>query len=443
MNILRNIVLLLSQSVFRMVLNFGVAIVVARYLGPAGFGAVALALTIVTILTPLNKLGMDGIVSRDIARETGDGADRTLGSALALRFAGSAVQLVAALAIAWFIGPGDTVLLAMVAIVATGAILRIGEAGELWFRAKQQALPVVLANNLAVICSGGWRLGLVFVGAPVLWFASAEIVFALALSIALAVALHRAAGSGLRLSASWPRMRELIGESWPFLLSGAAALVYLKIDVLMLGHMASREDVGLYSAAARLPEAAYTLSAAIIWAVQSSVVRRYDQSRAAFERALANLLGALALVAYAVFIPMAVLSPWLMRLVFGPDFAGAGPLLAVLAVAGIFVYMRAGYGLWATLAKQGRFILVTNCLGAALNVGMNLYAIPAYGAAGAAVVTLISYIFAYYLAGIFYAPARRSFVLQSRALAMLEARGAAQELLAAYRARKRAPSEGF
>jgi PST family polysaccharide transporter len=71
--------------------------------------------------------------------------------------------------------------------------------------------------------------------------------------------------------------------------------------------------------------------------------------------------------------------------------------------------------------RQGELML-RSVLGAALNIVLNLGLIPAYGARGAALATLVSQTFAYVFANALFPSTRPLFRMQMRALLPLRAR---------------------
>ena len=53
--------------------------------------------------------------------------------------------------------------------------------------------------------------------------------------------------------------KKLFLESWPFILSGFAGLIYMRVDQIMIKNMISETALGEFSAAVRLSEVIYML----------------------------------------------------------------------------------------------------------------------------------------------------------------------------------------
>jgi Na+-driven multidrug efflux pump len=84
--------------------------------------------------------------------------------------------------------------------------------------------------------------------------------------------------------------------------------------------------------------------------------------------------------------------------------------------ASVPVALGLGKEYWLVVKGMGRFSLVSTCAGAASNAALNFWLIPRWGAAGAAVATVISQVLANQVAPWFYRPAREVFWLQWRGL---------------------------
>src|SRR3954454_19315686 len=93
-----------------------------------------------------------------------------------------------------------------------------------------------------------------------------------------------------------------------------------------------------------------------------------------------------------VALALGALAPWLVALLTNPRYQRAEEAVALLAFAGV-VY--AGYTVLAIgsgRARKTQFNWVVTGIGAAANIALNFWLIPAYGMVGAAISTLIAYV---------------------------------------------------
>jgi PST family polysaccharide transporter len=211
-------------------------------------------------------------------------------------------------------------------------------------------------------------------------------------------------------------VRSLLKESWPFLLSSLAVMIYMRIDQIMLASAVGSYEVGLYSAALRLSEIWYVIPMAIVGSVAPSLTATHGQSRAVYYGRLQRLFTSLVKLAYLVAVPMSLLSTPLIVLLFGPQYAGAGPVLAIHIWTAVFVFIGVATGPWIINEGLGRIQFYRTVIGAITNILLNLYLIPKYGAIGAAIATLLSQAVAVYFSFAFLSRTREVFGMMTKAI---------------------------
>jgi len=101
---------------------------------------------------------------------------------------------------------------------------------------------------------------------------------------------------------------------------------------------------------------------------------------------------------------------------FGVAYAAAAPVLVVQVWCGVFLVFAQTSGAWIMAERQARLNLYRSLLGLLVNVAANLVLIPAYGATGAAVGTLLSFMAAYFLFDFLVPRMRPMALLKLRAL---------------------------
>jgi len=295
--------------------------------------------------------------------------------------------------IAW-LRPDDRQSLWLVVILAAGTLFQAFNTIELWFNAQVQAKYPVLARNAAfLICALG-KIALILAEAPLVAFAWISLLETVLGAAGLVIA-YRARGECLReWIGRWSMAADLLKDSWPLIFSCIIIVVYLRIDQVMLGELAGSEAVGVYSVAVRLAEVWFFFSAAVYWSVLPGLIETRAASEALFYERLQKYYNLMALSAYAIAIPMTLLADWLVPTLFGTEYAEAGPMLAVLIWANLFIYLESARSAFFNAMNWYRIHFVTVALGAGLNVLLNLYLIPRYGGLGAAIASCIAYWFA-------------------------------------------------
>ena len=406
--------LMLDKSL-RLVIGVTIGIWIARYLGVQAFGQLSYAIAFVSLFSAVARLGLDKIVVRDLVRHP-DLKDEILGSTFIAKLTGGAVAMGLTLICIRLIEPDDTLTQTMVSIIAAGMIFQATDTADLWFQSRVQSKYTVFAKSFAFLLLSLVKVALILTGAGLLafaWAALAEIVIA---SIGMLVTFRAVGNPFGKLRASAARAKQLLAESWPYLLSGLAIMLYMRIDQVMLGKLAGTAEVGLYLAALRLSEAWYIIPTIIVSTLMPAVTRAKSTSLDDYYLIQKRLFIGLAGIAYLVAIPMTIFSTPLITLLFGAEYSGAGPVLAIHIWAALFVFLGVATSPWVANEGLARYRLYCTAAGAALNIFLNYLLIPGYGALGCALATTLSYGFSAWLANALSSKTRKLFYIQTRAL---------------------------
>jgi PST family polysaccharide transporter len=413
--ILNNTGWLFADRILRMGVGLFVGVWVARYLGAVQFGIYNYSFAFVTLFGFLASLGLDGIVVRDIVRDPSRNAE-IMGTSFVLKFVGGLMAAAAInISIAALRGQ-DTFTRLLVAIFTTGLIFQSFDTIGFWFQSQVQSRYVVWAKNGAFILVAMVKIALIFTHAPLEAFVCAA-VGEIILGAGGLIIAYRAAGGSLR-SWRWDRSRakSLLGDSWPLILSGVAIGVYMRIDQLMLGEMIGNHAVGLYSAAIRVSELWYFIPVAIASSVFPSIIEAKKISEELYMEKIAKLFRLMSLLSLSIVIPLTFLSGYVIRILYGTGFSGAGTVLAVHIWSAVFVFLGVAQGPWTLNEGLMKLSLQRTIIGAVANVILNLVLIPVYGIVGAAIATLISQALTSFLLNVTDKRTRRIFALQVQSL---------------------------
>ena len=406
---------LFADNILKMVVGLLVGIWVTRYLGPEKLGLLSYAIALVTLFSSIAMLGLDGIVVRNIVT-TPDRRDEILGSAFALKLASGLTATVLVLAATMALRPADNQTLLLVAITAIGLILQPFSTIDLWFQSQVKSKFSVWVRITTCLLIAVAKIPLVIYHAPLTAFAWAGAADVLLGSIGLVLAYRH---SALRITAwrcSMPMVRELFRDGVPLMLTDIVIYAYLRIDKIILGEISGDTELGIYAIAAMLAEAFYFIPMAIATALFPAVVAARESGEDIFHDRLQKYYNLMALLGYAVAVPVTLLACWLIPLMYGQAFAKAGPMLIGLTWAGLFYNLTIVRGQYLTAINWTRLHFVMDFLGCVANVSLNVILIPNFGGMGAVIATLISYWLTTHGLCFFYKPLRRSGMMMTRAM---------------------------
>ena len=410
-----NIGWLFVDRLVRQGLGLLVLIWMARYLGPALFGRLNYAAAYVALIWSFTDLGLSSIVVRNLVKKPDD-APGLLGAALFLRLGAVVTAWSIAVGGIHLLRPGDEVSRTLVVIIATGMIFQFCDTLGWWFEALVKSKYVVWARIAAFLLSALLRVVLILSHAPLFTFALANAAEIALAGVAIGIVFYARRTVGFRLRFTWSSARTLLRDSWPLIFSNLAIVIYMRLDQVMLGNMRGDAEVGIYSVVVLIAEAAYIVPMIVMPSLLPDIVSAKQVSDALFYQRLDHLYRLMAFLAYAIALPLLLLSRWIVPLFFGSAYTSGGPVLAVLALAGIFTFMGVARTAFLVTMNWNKTHLACVALGCLINIVLNLALIPPYGALGAAVASVVAYWFSVHGVCFFYRPLHQTGVMLSRAL---------------------------
>jgi O-antigen/teichoic acid export membrane protein len=188
-------------------------------------------------------------------------------------------------------------------------------------------------------------------------------------------------------SLKWKEALKMLKESVPFAAFGTFQMLYYRVDSVILKSFGGNEAVALYDVAGRLLFVVYMLADHFSIATLPSLSAHKDLSEDR-GRMATRALKALTFLGLPLTVGGFFLSKPLMVLLFGFQYAAAGPAFAVLALSLIFYFaMRPCLNLMAVFSPpQLTYVFLAVFL---VNVVMNFALVPIWGLMGASVASTI------------------------------------------------------
>ena len=365
-------------------------------------------LAFIAFFQAVANLGADGIIVREIARDRA-GASRILGTALAIRFCVGVVCWIGAIAAVALLNGASGPSVALTAIAGGVLVFQAADTVDLWFQSQSQSRRTVAAKLTVHVLSNGAKIVLVITGASLEAFAGMTALEAAAGALGMYIAYRRFPASG-RWELVLKQGRQLVRQSWPFMLSGMAVMVYIRVDQIMIKEMLGEKQLGMYAAALPLSQVWQVIPVVLATSLAPVIARKKSESESEYQNALLTVFRVFGLLSVCMSVATALASSTLIPLLYGPSYSEAIPILAIHAFANIFVFQGVAQSLWLINEQAGRLALLKTFLGGIATVVANFVLLPILGTIGAAISANISIGIASVFSNILYAP--RIFLMQ-------------------------------
>jgi O-antigen/teichoic acid export membrane protein len=190
--------------------------------------------------------------------------------------------------------------------------------------------------------------------------------------------------------------RMMLRAGFPIVLTTLAAGIYHRIDQVMLHKMSGDVVLGPYVIAVQLTELFSALPVALMTSLFPALAQSAkDDER--FRRYLGETYRFLLVIVFAACALMTPIAAPVVELFYGKQFLPAASLLIVLIWSEVPIFFTVALGNALIAKNLQRHTPLPALLCAGINVLLNLWAIPRYGALGACWATVVSYSL-----GIFY-----------------------------------------
>ena len=361
-------------------------IVAGRVLGEVEFGKFAFALLLGGVFETLMDFGLHQVTIRAVARDRSQ-ATSLLHHALAIKLLWAGGTLAALVVTATLLRPQWDVRLACYLIggslVFRSYMLTIRGVLQGLERFGRDSVIVLADRVLLLICGlaalwGGYGLR----GLTIAFVVARGAAFVLA-----AVMTHlELGGLGLKYDADVWRTLHVTALPLGFFL--IVLNLYQYVDGVMLGYLRTDAETGLYAAAFKVYEGFTYGPLAISSVVTPRLSALFVGDRAAHRRlASIGLAGSSAFGVVVAAVAFVLATPLLVFL-FGPGYADATAPFRILTMGLPIVFAIWILHAIAISVDRERLLLRTGLIGLAVNVGLNLYAIPRFGPSGAALATV-------------------------------------------------------
>jgi O-antigen/teichoic acid export membrane protein len=381
-SVIRSFLALGSAEAVSRLIAFGVALYLARTLGPESYGVVALAIGVNLYLGKVADFGIESVGVKEVADAPKD-FKRIASAVMGARLALTLVLVVVAVSISAFFlpAPENAVLplyfLTLIPIAGSTKWIHMGLGEIRIVGIARVAAELLIMILMVTLVRGTQNLWYVPLGAL-----AGEAAFAILLFGFLV-----AKGNGFGLRWDWRSARPVFAKGLPLFVQLTLGLLLYNADLVFLRAMRGHEEVGHYAVAYALISFVANLGMAYAATLLSTISRirsNPTEESALYRASLGQVYG----LSIAVTVGTCLLAREVILVGFGKGYSGSIVPLQILAWAIPFFLVRNVP--WVALIARGRGHLLTTSMvwAVVVNLLLNALLVPRYGTAGAALATV-------------------------------------------------------
>lgn len=383
-----NSIFLLASQVISKLAGFAGVVLLARILTVSDFGLLALALAITGIVSLFVELGLDQLMIREVARDQRQipayFTDAML-IKLVLSIAALIVTILAVRLAGFDAGVASVIMILTLAMLPAGfyhllVALFMGLEKMAWVAAGNSFGELLRLSLMALVLFAGYGLE------AVAW----TYVVSVSLLALAGFIVVRLKVSELLSPPTMSAMRVMVRQSIPFMFLGLFFVVYFKIDFIMLAWLKDEQVVGSYAAAFRLMESLLFVPAAFMGAVYPSLSRISSAGRDSVLRASHKTLRYMAMIGIPVGFGVTVLAERIVLLLFGESYSDSVLPLRIIIWAMVLIFINCVCPVGLNATNRQKLSVYVTATGIIVNIALNLFLIPPFGAVGTSVATVVT-----------------------------------------------------
>jgi O-antigen/teichoic acid export membrane protein len=394
----RNVSLLSAGNLIQKFLSFVMVVYLAQKLGVANFGVYSFAFSFVLLFTVFSDLGVGTLIFREIAKDKTK-ASELLGDAFVIKlilFLPVLLFIFLSVLFLHFFDPLQyPLIIVFFVFIAALSLLLDSLAGlfRMVFFAFQEMQYEFFANIF-------YKLLLVFLTAGILFlgFGLKEVFFVALFSSGANFALSSFVAVKKfvkpKISFSFLRYKKLVLAGLPFCFLGVFMSIYGSIDSVMLSFFKGNVSVGYYSAAMRLINTLSFIPTALMSAIFPVMASFHASSNKSLNVVISKSFKYLLVVVLPIAFATTLLSERIIGLIYPTtelnNFAPAALALKILIWFSVLNFLNLIFlnSLQSTAFEKKASMIVAVSL--AINILFNLFLIPVYDFAGAALASVLS-----------------------------------------------------
>lgn len=400
-----NIFWALTGKVINMTGALFVGILVARYLGPSQYGLMNYVISYVTLFTVISNFGLDDIEIRELSRQP-EKKEYILGTSICLRFA-FATFAIALVAITLMLYRSDLFSTILIMIYSLTLYTGCFNIFRNYFTSIVKNEYVVKSEIIRTLIGSLFKIILLWIKAPLEYFIIAVFFDTVLVASGYCLSYKHLVG---RIS-DWKFDKKMVSffikESFPLVLSGAAIIIYQRIDQVMIKNMIDTSSVGYFATAGKFLDLILFLPVVLVQTLTPILVRTKTNNIQLYESRKKEFISVVVWIAIILSVFVSLFAYWMIKFTYGAEYMLAVPVLQIMAFKTIGMALSSTSGQIIIMEHMQKWVFVRNIFGCVICISLNLLLIPRFGIIGSAWVTIITVFFTGFLSHLFI-PSYRS-----------------------------------
>ncbi len=381
-----NISWLIFDKLFRASLNIFLTIILARNLGPEDFGVLNYLLAFLYLFTSISSLGMNPVLTNKIINDGAKFKYNLILNAYYIRFIFSILCYLIFLSLIYLLN-NDEVIFEYSTIIGLVIIMKSSEILFSYFEAKSLSKYIVISQLLGLLTSI-FIIIYIFINELDNKFIYTALLLDFIIVFILINYFYFFKNKFFFPKLELSLIKKTLYSSLPVLISALSIILYMRIDQIMIKSLINEYEVGIYSASVRLIEIFHFIPKILIISFLPIILKTKE-----YYNQLLHLNSVIFKISIFIFLIIFFSSSLLTDIFYGEEYFESVLITKILSFSIIFVFFGVINEHWYIKNNLQLNYAFNVFLGALINIILNYFLILNFGSVGAAISTLITYIF--------------------------------------------------
>ncbi|NLA34053.1 MAG: flippase, partial [Tenericutes bacterium] len=404
---MKNSIWMIIANIIQMIIALFINRTVAEYLDVENYGIINYGISFVAFFTSLCTLGFNSILIKELINNKNKNG-KIIGTSVTLRLISSLISIILIYIIIFLLKENNKEIVFCALLQSLALFFDAFTIIGLWYQANLKSKYVAITGLVSYIVVAIYKLTLVYNKKSIYWFAFSNSLTSIVIGTILIFLYFK--HKGQKFSFSLETGKNLLKNSYHFILSGLMIAIYAQIDKIMIGSILENiSAVGLYSVATTIITLWSFVPNSIVTAFNPTIVFAKNESKEKYIRRLKQLYSIIIWlsIAYALFIT--IFSKQIIGILYGSKYLGATTALNISIWGVSFSFIGVVREIWLVNNNIQKYSKWFAILGALANIILNIFMIPTFVIVGAAIATFITQLLTGLIANLFFKETRVNF----------------------------------
>ncbi|MBE6533845.1 MAG: flippase [Ruminococcaceae bacterium] len=400
-------------KIIQSILQLIIGMIAARYLGPSNYGLISYATSITAFAVPIMKLGLDAILVYQLVEEP-EKEGEIMGTSLVLNVLMSILCIGGVAGFASIANFGETETIIVCVLYSVSMFFAALELAQYWFQYKLLSKYSSVIMLVAYLVVSAYKIFLLATQKSIYWFALSHSVEYGAIALLLFIFYFKKGGS--KLTFSFPRVGKMLSKSKHYILASLMIVIIQNTDHVMITMMIGETENGYYAAAITCATIAQFVFTAMTDSFRPMILLHKKENEELFEKDVSRLYGIIVYLSFLQSIAFTVFAPLIVNIMYGAEYLPTITVLRILTWYFAFSCMGLVRNIWLLAEEKQKYLPAINFSGVVINIVLNAFMIPFWGACGAAFASFLTQLFMNFIFGFIFKPVRKNNMLMLKGL---------------------------